>query len=432
MTGSVVIRGRRAPHRWLYMASLILAADSIYLLPYMRKSFQTSMQEVFAVSFTQLGAMNAMFGTLALAAYFAGGWLSDRYSARSLLALSLFATGIGGYYMATVPSYPMLLALHAFWGVTSILTFWSALIKAARLWGSSDSQGRTFGILDGGRGIVAAFALSTAAWLFGRGASVDAGLVTVIRFYATLPMVAGLLVLLFVPADSAHDSDRSHHVAREHLRTIAAMPVLWLQAVIILLAYWIYTGTFEFAAYAEQVFQQGKVFGAQLAAFKEWLRPVAAVGAGLLADRIRPSRAVATAFIICACGYGGLVALPGTEAWIWALWVQVGAIAVAVFALRGIYFALLEEGGVPVLMTGTAVGVVSTIGFLPDIFAYPLAGWFVDTFGAATGYAYYFTLLGGAATLGAGLALLLSRAARRTGGGDTSAGQAVAPIGQQR
>jgi len=397
------------------MASLILAADSIYLLPYMRKSFQTSMQEVFAVSYTQLGLMNAMFGVLALSAYFAGGWLSDRFSARNLMALSLFATGLGGYYMATVPSYPMLLALHAVWGVTSILTFWGALIKATRLWGTPESQGRTFGILDGGRGVAGAFALTTAAWLFSREVLVRDGLITVLYFYASLPMLAGVCVLLFVPQDSAHGDDGSRHIALDHLRAVVAMPVVWIQALIILLAYWIYVGTFEFASYGEQVFEQGKVFGARLGAFKEWLRPVAAIGAGLIADRIRPSRAVAMAFAICACGYGGLALVPGAEALLWALWIQVAAIAIAVFALRGIYFALLEESSVPVAMTGTAVGVVSTICFLPDIFAYPLAGWFVDSFGPTAGYPRYFALLAGAAVLGGCLALALARMNSRAG-----------------
>ena len=76
------------------------------------------------------------------------------------------------------------------------------------------------------------------------------------------------------------------------------MPAVWLQALIILLAYWLYVGTFEFATYGEKAYGQDKVFGAQLGAFKEWLRLLSAVGAGFLADRIRPTRAVALAFII--------------------------------------------------------------------------------------------------------------------------------------
>ena len=55
--------------------------------------------------------------------------------------------------MATIPSYPVLLGLYAWWGITTILTFWAALIKATRIWGGSEGQGKAFGLLDGGRGV---------------------------------------------------------------------------------------------------------------------------------------------------------------------------------------------------------------------------------------------------------------------------------------
>ncbi|MDZ7825364.1 MAG: MFS transporter [Gammaproteobacteria bacterium] len=394
------------------MASLVLAGDSIYLLPYMRKSFQTSMQEVFDVTFTQLGVMNAMFGALAFGAYFAGGWLSDRFATRTLLAVSLFATALGGFYMATIPSYPMLLALHAFWGVTSILTFWAALIKAARLWGGSEDQGKTFGILDGGRGLVGAIMLSLAAWVFSRYALVSEGLIAVILLYATASLVAGFFVLAFVPADTAQATRTSgvgNGLRTGQLRVVAAMPAVWLHALIILAAYWLYVGTFEFAAFGEKAYDQDKVFGAQLGAFREWLRPLSAIAAGLLADRIRPTRAVGLAFLIAGSGYAALVILPGESDWLWLLWIQVATVAIAVFSLRGIYFALLEESRVPLAVTGTAVGLISMIGYTPDVFAYPLAGWFVDSFGAAEGYRFYFSLLGFVALAGILMTLALAR-----------------------
>lgn len=397
--------------RWLYMASLILAGDSIYLLVYMRQSYQTSMQEVFGVTFTQLGIMNSMFGLLAITAYFAGGWLSDRVATRTLLVVSLFATGIGGYYMATIPSYPMLLALHAFWGISTILTFWAALIKATRLWGGSDDQGKTFGMLDAGRGVVGAVMLSCGVWLFSSFTVVADGLIAVIVLYSTASIVAGFFVLAFVPEDSAHGSlmgGKNAAVPKGQLGIVARMPAVWLQALIILMAYWLYLGSFEFATFAEKTFEQDKVFGAKLSAFREWLRPLAAIAAGFLADRIRPTRAVTIAFLVCALGYGALAALPGEADLLWMLWIQVAAVAIAVFALRGIYFALMEETGVPLVVTGTAVGLVSTIGFSADIFAYPMVGWLLDSFGAAKGYQYYFTVLACAALVGVSLTLTLA------------------------
>jgi hypothetical protein len=79
----------------------------------------------------------------------------------------------------------------------------------------------------------------------------------------------------------------------------------------------------------------------------------------------------------------------------------------AVFALRGIYFALLEEGGIPLALTGTAGGVVSLIGFTPDIFMPLYFGVITDTFPGAEGYRYYFLTVAGICALGMLAALII-------------------------
>ena len=47
-------------HRWLYIGSLMLAGESIYMLLYMRKTVQTSMEESFGVSAVEIGTLNGM------------------------------------------------------------------------------------------------------------------------------------------------------------------------------------------------------------------------------------------------------------------------------------------------------------------------------------------------------------------------------------
>ncbi|MEL7049831.1 MAG: hypothetical protein AAFO75_12915, partial [Pseudomonadota bacterium] len=51
-------------------------------------------------------------------------------------------------------------------------------------------------------------------------------------------------------------------------------------------------------------------------------------------------------------------------------------------------------------LTGTTVGLVSVIGYLPDVFAPALAGWFVVTFPGGQGYQLYFGLLALVACVG--------------------------------
>jgi len=53
-------------------------------------------------------------------------------------------------------------------------------------------------------------------------------------------------------------------------------------------------------------------------------------------------------------------------------------VATGVYAARSLYFAVMERGQIPLVLTGTAVGLVSLIGFTPDIFAGPMMGYLLD------------------------------------------------------
>ncbi|MEO1282038.1 MAG: MFS transporter [Pseudomonadota bacterium] len=407
--------------RWLYLFSLMLAGESIYMLPYMRKSFQTSIEEAYAINAVELGLINGMFGLLAMACYLPGGWLADRFPARVLLSGSLVATGLGGFaLLIDGVSFAQLLAIHAFWGVTSVLTFWAALIKAARQWGGPEQQGLSFGLLDGGRGLVAAILITVATTVFAYAATPVDGLRQVITLYASASVVAGFIVWVFVAepksnstATSARRSGPAASIssagALRRIRVVVARADVWLLAIIIFCAYFLFLGTYEFAAYAERGFGQTKVFGAQLATFKEWLRPVAALAAGLLADRFRPTDSLSVAFALLVASYGALSLLPGSPDVVWLLWLPVASAALAVFALRGVYYAVMQQTKIPLSLTGTTVGLVSLLGYLPDVFAPTLAGWLVVTYPGGEGYRLYFALLALVALIGAAASRAVAR-----------------------
>ena len=72
------------------------------------------------------------------------------------MGYSLILTALGGFVLASYPSYLILQILYGYWGFTSVFLFWGAMIKATRIWGGSQNQGQAFGFLDGGRGLIAA------------------------------------------------------------------------------------------------------------------------------------------------------------------------------------------------------------------------------------------------------------------------------------
>jgi len=66
---------------------------------------------------------------------------------------------------------------------------------------------------------------------------------------------------------------------------------------------------------------------------------------------------------------------------------------IGVFALRGIYFALLQEYKTPKYLTGASVGMISLVGFTPDAFFAPIAGRILDANPGLVGHQHYFMFL---------------------------------------
>lgn len=155
-----------APRRTLALIALVLAGELIFSLPFhLPRYFRVSVLAGLDLSNTALGAVFAVYGVTALLAYFPGGALADRLPPRTLMALSLLATAASGLYLATLPGPGGLAWLYGYWGVTTILLFWAAMLRATRAWGGEHAQGLAFGLLDGGRGLVAALGATVAVAL---------------------------------------------------------------------------------------------------------------------------------------------------------------------------------------------------------------------------------------------------------------------------
>ena len=93
------------------------------------------------------------------------------------------------------------------------------------------------------------------------------------------------------------------------------------------------------------------------------------------------------------------VAVP-SSAWLNLMYANILISYFAVFALRGIYFALLHEPRTPKHLTGATVGLVSLVGYTPDIFFAPIAGRILDADPGLLGHQHYFMFLGGIALTG--------------------------------
>jgi len=391
------------------MLTLVLAGEIAFLLPFnLTRFFRPSLLEAFNITNTQLGDVFAVYGVLAMIAYFPGGALADRFSARSLLTISLLTTGLGGLYMATYPGLIGLAILFGYWGITTILLFWAALIRATREWGGDDAQGRAFGILEGGRGVAAALLATAGVALFAMYMPDDVMSVSdegrrdalrqVILLYSGVTIMTGVLTWLVIPA-ARYVGDTGRSIFKGAV-AVLNRPLVWAQAAVIICAYCGYKGLDNYSLYAVQVLGMDEVDGAKLATIGVYVRPIAAVAAGLLADRWSAARTLrlAFAFSLVSCVVLALVSPNGG-----VLFVIYGNLFVsffAVYALRGVYFALLQENYVPPYLTGAVAGTVSFVGYTPEIFFGPITGRILDANPGAVGFQHYFLFLAAVSAIG--------------------------------
>ena len=113
--------------RIVMIAALIIAGEMVFGLAFhIPRFFRPTVLEAFGLTNTQFGAITAVYGITAMLSYFPGGALADRFSARKLLAASLFTTAADGLYLATIPPPMGLAILYGFWGATTIFLFWGA------------------------------------------------------------------------------------------------------------------------------------------------------------------------------------------------------------------------------------------------------------------------------------------------------------------
>ena len=378
--------------RWLIMTVMSLSGGIIFLLPFLQEVYYRPRADALSLTNTEVGSLLSVFGVTSLISYFPGGWLADRVSPRKLITVSLMATGLAGLYFSTFPSYKISLVIHAIWGVTITLLFWGAMIRATRDWAAPGECGQAYGILETGRGI--GEVLSSVAFLsvFAALGSSDSALSVVITRFSVLILVLGALAWFSLEDKVSNENDDNENsaIGLSEIISVLKTPVVWLIATVVLTGYCAYWGAFRFTSYATDIFALSVTIAAAISVGKMWLKPIAALIAGFVADKFGIARTMSYLFMILIVSFTVFAFLPGDASLLPIMLLNIVLASLAIFAMRGIYFALLEEGGIPIAVTGTAAGIVSAVGFTPDIFMPLLGGVLLDNYPGPVGYRYFF------------------------------------------
>lgn len=361
------------------MAALIIAGEAIFLLPFIvMRVFKPIIRDVFRISDFEIGEAQALYGITALISYFFGGFIADKWEVRKLLSISLILTSLGGIAMASIPSITIFKIVYALWGVSTIFLFWAALIKATRQWGTQNNQGLSFGLLDGGRGLFAACIALTGAAILSYFFPDEAASITyenkkntlqyILITITSIVLCIGIFVWLALPNKDKETRSVKTNFSFKQAFVLFRKPKIIFHALLILSAYSGYKLTGVFGIYAKDVWGFSIENATYFAVLIQFTRPITVVLIGWIADQFLPSKVILPCFV-CMAIASFSIGMGDFENSYFALSFCIFIpMALATYSMRGLYFALLEEIKTPLQLTGTLVGIISVIGFTPDIF----------------------------------------------------------------
>lgn len=397
---------------------LILAGEAIFVLPFvLARIFRPTFLAVFDISNEELGYCFSVYGVVALISYLLGGGLADRFRPKYLIAISLWLTAIGGFILMSYPSYLGLKIIFGFWGFSTIFLFWAALIKATRIWGAHKSQGKAYGILDGGRGLVGALFGFLGIYIFTQSIGDQIDLATLEQkkeIFASIILASSIFVILigvlvFFFLQETDQPSQSKRIDLQDIAKCLKHPAVWLIMLIVLCAYTGYKSTDYFSQYAFDIMNFSDISSGKIGTYMLVLRAVSAVGFGFLADRFDGSTWLIVSFGLVIIGsvlfVSGYIAPPLAPLFI----ANIIITGIGVYGLRALYFAVMKESNIPLGYTGTAVGIISVVGYLPDIFFGPISGRLIDQNPGIMGFQLVFGILLICSVIGIFSSLILSR-----------------------
>lgn len=393
--------------RYFQFLLVVLAAGSIYPMIYLRNSYQETILYVFGLDIQQLNNIYTALGFTFVVGYFPSGWISDKFSAKWLLAASLFATSMGGFWFAQIPDANSVVAIFVIWGIFSVFTFWSAHMKVVKLLSTKEEEGRFFGILDGGRGLIEAILAAIALFIFsnivgdnGSTTSSREALQGVIYMYSGVLLVVSVLIAIFVD-DIKETAPTKEKIKADkaELATVFKNKLVYLLGAIIFMGYTVTWGQFFISGHMEVNLGFSAVSAATLMVAFLWTRPVGGMLGGYLADRLNKELIVGLSTLIASVCFILLAILPSylPEAVWWAIVLTAG---LSLFCIRGTYWSLLGNLKISNKVIGLAIGYVSFWGYLPDVIAPQMSNFAFGNFGDNGGFNAYFIITGALGIIG--------------------------------
>ena len=143
------------------------------------------------------------------------------------------------------------------------MLYWPTMLKTVRLLGNEDEQGRMFGIMEAGRGLMDTIVAFGALGIFSALGSTATGLKMAFLFYSIVPGIIGIIMYFLlepdeapVPSSDAMEEKSANANKRAWEGVIRALKNknIWLVSFNVFFVYSVYCGLTYFIPFLEEAY----------------------------------------------------------------------------------------------------------------------------------------------------------------------------------
>lgn len=389
--------------KWISFGILMLGAGTIYKLGFLKDAFYVPMQEFMGLSHTQIGTAMSVAGLISTFGFLASIYLTDRVSKKIMIPLSLISICVCGICLSTFPSYPVFLFIYCLLAICADMLYWPTMLKTVRLLGNADEQGRMFGIMEAGRGLMDTIIAFGALGIFSALGSTATGLKMAILFYSIVPGVIGIVMYFLLEPDeapaentAAEKSASANQRAWEGVMRALKNKNIWLVSFNVFFVYSVYCGLTYFIPFLEEAYALPAALVGVYGIINQYgLKMLGGPIGGFITDKVLHSatKYLRIAFVIVGAILVVFSLLPHQSMGIMLGMTITLCISACVYSMRAIFFAPMDEVHVPREITGSAMSMGSFIGYLPGAFMYAVYGGILDKFEGLAGYRIVYIIM---------------------------------------
>ncbi len=383
-------RKQSASSKWLTLFLVALAGGLVTKLPYLRETYMVPLQNATGSTMTQLGLLMSAYGVVNFICYFPGGILADKFSCKSLIVFSCIGTGLTGLWFWTMPGFVWLVVIHAIFAVTTVFTFWAAMVKAVNRLGDASEQGTLFGLLEGGRGLIGTIVAFGSVAAFDIAADQIGGMKNAILYYSVLNIAVGVLIQFLMINDKPEKKENvksGNTFNRSDVIEVLKMPRVWLCGALGICNYSALIFHGAMTGYMSVGYGLSDTLVGNLNVVRTYgMMAVGAFLAGFVADRIGSRiRFMKYAFIGMTIFGSVYLLIPTHGAAVPLVVLNFVVFGLSLYSIKALYFSTIDEVLVPKRLAGTASGIISLVTYFPEIFLYTVQGKMIDQYaGTAT------------------------------------------------